>query len=447
MVPSSPVNFIIIKNLVLMRCMNLANTRRWIALSMLLGGIMGSPTVLAQGLPSVPLLPARTVLTLEEAVDKVLGSSPELRVFRAEIGVAEGEVTTSRLPSRFNPGVAVEAGPRLNTANGGALAEAAITVTQELERPQRRAAREQAAGLGVQVEQNRLDAVRLRVASRIQTLYAQFWLSEQLLQLTIEREQLAQNLLVGLQERFNIGDIGLIPVNLAQVELSQARASRERQNGEAEATRAGLLVAIGDTPERAVQPINDLPETPDILPALPRVFELALEANPSLLAAQIAQQRAEAQLQLARAEATPNLTPTVTYRQEGPESILLAGLIFPLTIFNRNQGLIAIAESRQTQTFAQRDLQQLELRQQIEEAYARYVASQRVLLTYSSETISAIERNQSLLDEAFRSGKTGVTEILLARRDAIAVQASILQARTDLFTSFVLLQNATGGRL
>ena len=394
-----------------------------------------------------PTLSTRSVLTLTDSIDRGLGISPDLRSSRAGIDIAQGDVITSRLPSRFNPGINFEGGPRFDSSGGSIGPQLGITLGQELERPDRRAAREQVASLGVQVEQIQLQAARLRIEQRIRNLYAQFWLNDQLFKLAVEREKLAERSLGTLQERYKVGDISLIPVNLAQVEFSQARALRERQEGEVGAGRASLLVAIGETPERAVDPELDLPATPPSLPPLARIFELVLEANPTLLATETERTRSEAQIRLAQAEATPNLTPLVGYRREGPEDVVIAGLSVPINLFNRNEGAIASAQARREQVSAQRDLRTLELRIQIEEAYARFTAAQRVLATFTGETLNVIERNTGLVEEGFRAGKTGVTEVLLARRDGLAARASFYQARADVYTSFVQLQTATGGRL
>ncbi|UFP93793.1 TolC family protein [Gloeobacter morelensis] len=410
------------------------------------GGYL-STAALAQGVPEPPVLSGRATLTIEEAVDRASSVSPELRSFRSGVDIAQGDVITSRLPSRFNPGVSLEAGPRLNTLADSSALQFGVTVAQELDRPEKRAAREQVALLGFQVEQAQLQAARLRLELRVRTLYSQFWLSEQLLKLAVEREQLATRSLTALQERYKVGDISLIPVNLAQVELSVSRAQRERQEGEAAASRAALLVAVGEPPERPVQPQAALPAAPLELPELPRIFQLVIEANPVLLASETERRRSEAQVQLAQAEALPNLSPLVSYRREGPENIVVAGLSVPINLFNRNQGTIFSAEARRTQTVALREQRALELRIQVEEAYARYNAARRVLQTYTSDTIAAIERNQGLVEEGFRAGKTGVTEVLLARRDGLNARSAFLQAQADLYTSYVQLQNATGGRL
>lgn len=402
--------------------------------------VLGTVPVWAQGATT------RTELTLEAAVTRAVSRSPEVRSFEAGIAVADGEVISARLPGRFNPGLSFDVGPRFGSVtptefNGG------VSLALELERPERRSAREQTALLGVRFEQNLLTAAQLRLAQRTRLLYTQFWRNDKLTLVALERQQLAERLAESLKERFKVGSIGLIPVNLAQVEVSQASAERERLVGETEGSRSSLLVTIGDEPDRIVKSQALLPDTPAVLPNLAQIVLLAQQSNPTLQAALTDQARADAQLELAKAEAVPNLTPVVGYRREGTENILLAGLSLPLSLFNRNEGVIASASARRTQTQARVEQTRLELNQQIQENLARYRAAQRVLNIYSLETLTTIEKNLGLLDEAFRAGKIGITDVLIARRDALNARSLVINARADLYASYVILQGITGEKL
>ena len=80
----------------------------------------------------------------------------------------------------------------------------------------------------------------------------------------------------------------------------------------------------------------------------------ALEARPDLRAAEAAQAKARADVELARANAWWDFTPQLEYQRIGNDNTVGVGISVPLRIFDRNQGEIARARGEVSRAAALR---------------------------------------------------------------------------------------------
>ncbi|MHC4416674.1 MAG: TolC family protein, partial [Planctomycetota bacterium] len=270
---------------------------------------------------------------------------------------------------------------------------------------------------GWDYEVARVEAMSKTAGDFVATLAAQRRLT-----LARETEALAQRIFSTIGERVEAGKISPVERTKARVELAQARLDRQRAERELEAARHRLAANWGSATPRFAQAVGDLadvrtPPPPDRLVA-------RIEHNPDLArwATEMATRRAA--IDVARAEAVPDITlfggPKLV---EGASDLgFVAGFSIPIPLFDRNQGGILDARIRRAQAERLRQAAEVRVRTDLVAAYqfldAAYTEAQTIRDEIEPSARSAFEA----AEEAFRQGKVGALDLLDAQRTLFGVR-------------------------
>ena len=146
---------------------------------------------------------------------------------------------------------------------------------------------------------------------------------------------------------------------------------------------------------------------------------------------------------MAKGRTSPNITPTISYRREGLDNVFFAGVSFPLTSVNFNQGALDTAQAQIEQAQAQVQVVNNSIVSQAQEAQINLQAAQKATETYQALSATS-EQNFSLVQEGFRFGKVSLFELLLAQRDNLDIQNALIQSRADAYLAYINLRNAQG---
>ncbi|GDY12190.1 hypothetical protein LBMAG53_10680 [Planctomycetota bacterium] len=129
--------------------------------------------------------------------------------------------------------------------------------------------------------------------------------------------------------------------------------------------------------------------------------------------------------------------------RENDTVMLSVGLDLPL--WDRNPGGIAAAAADRRRAVAELAAWDLERRQVIAEAIGAYATAQAEAAALARESQPLAEEIVHLRTAAFATGAIALTEVLEARRAALAVQAALLDARRRAAEALVRLGLARGG--
>lgn len=373
-------------------------------------------------------------LNLKQAVGRALEKAPALQVNQAQLRVRRGEQLSAKVYP-YQPILDVNTGLRRTEGEDVTRADLGLGISYEIETGNQQQARQARAKAGLEVGMQSLAVARAQVVRDVAVAYTKLWTAEQSLTLAQKRSDIAQKILQAQKEQFKAGKVSQIPVNLAQIEQQRAEAERALKTADIGRTQQLLKAAIGDLKAEAI-------ETTD-LPAFSAVSVDPNKKVPALLGAEAGVNQAQAELLLAKGRTSPNITPTISYRREGLENVLFAGISFPLSSVNFNQGALDTAQAQVEEAQAQIQVVNNSILSQSQEAQINLQAAQKATETYRTLAASS-EANFNLVQEGFRFGKVSLFELLLAQRDNLDIQHALIQSRADSYLAYINLRNAQG---
>jgi outer membrane protein, heavy metal efflux system len=298
-----------------------------------------------------------------------------------------------------------------------------------------------------------------RLTSEVRASYAEALAALRELQITENLNGIDVQTTKFVQARVNEGESAPIELNLLRVEVDRLRSRRSLVEGRLQAALLKLKYLAGFPAAEQLRLREDL-ETP-ALPSPPgsvdAATEIALRTRPDLRLARLTEEVAEAGLQLARAEGTPDVTPFTKYtngRSVFPDasagpfvdrgSSLSFGLSIDIPVFNRNQGSKAEAAIRISQTRKRREFLEQVVRSEVASAYVRYEAAQAAVQTYNQGVIARSNENIAAIRAAYQIGEFRITDLLVEQRRLVDSERELTEALTEQYRALADLDAAMG---
>lgn len=208
-------------------------------------------------------------------------------------------------------------------------------------------------------------------------------------------------------------------VRLASAGLAGRIAAQDSDAREALATLSGLLGrpvrgAIGLS-----APEPDLPEDSGLA--------VLVEANPTFRALLDERRRSLAKRGLAELQSWPDPTLSIGFMQAGGGLGYTAGIAWPLPIFNRAQGDLALADAEAAWWLAEEAALKRRLTGEISGAMAALRSRQEAALTYDRDTSALIPDLIRGAETAYREGQGTILGVLDAHEAALAAKFEHLE--------------------
>ena len=378
------------------------------------------PVVLAPR--SGPLPPN---LSLAQALDEAAARSPTVLAAEAEVRAAEARALQAGY--RSNPELSLEVE---NFAGTGELSgikslETTLAVNHRLDLGGRRTARVEAARAEIAAQRLRLAIARADLSQSVR---------EQFARAVAAREKLAQAT-ANVDRSRDLARIAAILVEAgrdpplrglrARSALAQASAEREAAEAEELAARSSLGALFG-----ASLPIGRV--TGGTLDLTPRPVnpELSLEVR----LADAERYAAEASLRQQRAERRldPAVGLGVRHVRETGDVGLVAGVSFPLQVFDRNRGNIEAAQALLTAAEARRASVLASTTARARNAIASVEAAQRRVAALDGAAVPEAAEALRLTQLSYREGRATLLELLDAQNAFTSAQTALTEARLAL---------------
>lgn len=371
---------------------------------------------------------AQAELTLSAAVSQSLQKNPLLQAQQAELEATRGREQQAGVLPNPELGLLLEdfAGA---TGRSATAATTTVELSQKLELGGKRSRRQALAATAVQWQSLAVAGQRLQVIRDSRIAFHSLQIAQARRQLAQEAEVLAQQLHEVVQARIAAGKLS--PLMARRSDLALRAAQRRTQQAERDRAQAQAALSVlwggAAVSEKAVA----LAPVPEQVPLPPEQDA----HNPQLAQRELEQERARQQLRVIRAEAVPDITLRVGSKREAvtEEQSLLAGLSFPLPLFDRRQGeqrAAAAALDAARATLAAEELQW-------QAARAR---QQQVLLTAHAEAralqdsvLQTAEQDLAASQEAYRAGKLGLSELLDMQRALLDARGAYLDSLSVYF--------------
>jgi len=382
-----------------------------------------------------PRGPAR--LTLQAAFDLAEKQNLDLAAARRRRAVALAGVQIAR--QRPNPSVSFEAlrdvpheallfeqplelgskrSRRIDVARQeGALTEVEIAA---LARQVRRSTREAYYGLAwARAETERLS----RVA-----------------QVTRRLEQIAR-------ARFQAGDVPQLEVLQTGLEVSRAEAETEVARQREKIALSQLNALLNEPAATEWELAGGLEDAPPVLP-LSELSARACQANAEVQ--RLGQERKieESRLHLLKAERIPDLRLQFGTDLNSPPDFRAGPrgqVSLELPLFTRNQGQIAQSQANQQVLEAGVAAAARAVAARVETGYLNLQVQETQVRLYREKLLPVARQLESLAEESYRAGKTGILTAIQAQQNVQGVESNYLQSLLTLQNIYASLEETVGG--
>jgi outer membrane protein, heavy metal efflux system len=283
----------------------------------------------------------------------------------------------------------------------------------------------------------------LEVRRAVRMAYFEMVAASSRVEVTTELRGFAERTRNAARDRFESGAAPRLEALQAELALAQADNEQEAARGRMAAARAELNTLIGRPPDAAAEPSESFDAG-----ALPADISAAVMASPDIEAIDRAIDEAAARERLARAMRTPDPTVSGGILFDAPPDFTYgwkAGLAVTIPVFTRHDAGVRVEAARIIQLRAQRDARVRELTGQATAAAARARAARQRYLRYRDEIIPQLAMIESMAEDSYRSGQTGLAAFLQAMQAAREVRLLATDAGLEYQSALADLERALGG--
>lgn len=383
--------------------------------------------------PAADVPPVTNTVTLEALVAEALQKNPEANFYQSEIAAAKGE---RRAAGTYpNPEVSGDIG-RKRVTGGGLAAEGtawSVSVMQPFEYPGRLALRKAIANRQIELAEAGYAQFWAALSARVRTLGYTLLIAQQKAEAAQQVAARGQELAEILVQRDPAGVTPLLETRI--IEASVIVSKRQA----AEATKEAQ-VALFELNQLRGAPLADpirIAETNlQFRPALP-VGELVAAArtnNFEVRTRQIELAQQGLRLDLSKSERWPTVSAGPSYSEENAgdkERVIGLGISMPLPLWNRNQGDIQTAKSRQQQAETSLLLAQREAERALREQVAAYDALLRQMSFWRPDTLQQLREAAELADRHYRLGAVPVSTYVELQKEYLEALEAILDTQKE----------------
>jgi cobalt-zinc-cadmium efflux system outer membrane protein len=372
---------------------------------------------------------------LAAAYQKATQYSPILKVEKARLEIAAGEA--QQASAWLNPEFEFEMENFSGSGQFGGtdVAEYTYALAQKLEIGGKRSARSDAALKRLKAAQADYAVAERQMKKDVTVAYMKAVAAAQNLKLAEEQEDLAQTVLNTVKKRVEAAREPEIQQRKAEVAYATASLKRQQVAREAQLARTALATLWGDSLFSDTLHIDSFfkPVTPEDY----QFYELQLAEAPQLQRYQslINAQKAEADFERAQNVPDPTFRLGVKDFNENGEQALVAGLSFPLPVFNRNGGNIRKALSEVAAVEQQEHQARLLLTQQLSENWQIWQQAAQEAERLQASIIPTAEEAFKLAREGYDKGRFPYLEVLDAQRTLFDARAQYHDALIRMHTA------------
>lgn len=258
------------------------------------------------------------------------------------------------------------------------------------------------------LEQNVKDAFFSMLANREQT------------EVSRENLQLAQKLFAVAEKRHKAGAAPRLDVVTAEIQLASSEQAVIQAEAAEKQARTGLN-ALLEVPATNPTEVQGSLELPALVPELPTLQRMALEARPLLLAARKAVEQAQQQVRLTRIQRNPALSATAVFDLSPVNSAgnpYYFGVTLSYPLFDYGQIGYQAERDKRAVTEKEKGLNValVAVEAAVKTAYDNYQAAWRNASTYQQKVLAPSEKAMQMTEFGYRQGALGYPQVLTAQQ-------------------------------
>ncbi len=389
---------------------------------------------------------ASNPLTLTAAVHRVRQNHPLLIAAKQREAMFEGELFEAGLKPNPTFTVSGENFP-LDPPDGGFRFNRTMDwfayFSQTIERGNKRELRRATAQRAVDIAKVEAEALERQLVYEVKVAYQHAAIARERIELLRENiNQLGQ--LVKLNEvRVQAGYTAEGDLIKVRLEAQRIDYSVRKAMIEFDRAKIALQKAMG---ESSFENDFDLAERLDFktvsLDARSLQDAALKRSNVKLVEARL--EKAQAVLQLERANARPDLTASFGYKRNGQDNALYGMLSIPLPLYSQNRGNIARATAEVAMIEAELKFERAVVLAELTAARRTVEANERQIEALRAEFLRNADESQQVSLAAYREGATDLLHLIDAQRTRTQAQELYFQALADYQLAIHELERAAG---
>ncbi len=380
---------------------------------------------------------------LNEMIEMALEHNPALQEAATLIDQGKGlQATAAAYP---NPSITGTVGPgRTREAlRDIAFFERGVTVSQPVEWPGMRRARQRAAEAALAGSQAAVDATRLNLRAEVKIAFYQLLLAQRNAELIAEAVAIAQDFLRGVKARVDAGQARPFEALKANVEVQKVSNDLNHAQHALVVGRSRLNAVTGGVLGKNFDVRGDFVSPPLEL-NLDGLAASARTQHPTVRRVQKEIERAEHSVVQERQSLIPSVTISGLFQQEAAETAYLARLSVPIPLWYRRQGEITGALSAKQRAEAEQVRIQNELVAGITESVEEAHAAQDRIEVFEKGLLKQAEETLRIARISFQQGAASLLEFIDAQRVHRQMLLEYTQARASFSVEVARLERWTG---
>jgi cobalt-zinc-cadmium efflux system outer membrane protein len=360
-------------------------------------------------------------LTLEEALALATSSSPQLAVSMRERDAIEGVKTQAAL--RPNPSVSTSIQDTRSENR-----QTFLQLNQEIELGDKRQVRMDAADAMYSKANLELELKKAEIHAATVAAFYEVLVAQEKLNLTKSSVDIAEAALSASAKRVIAGKSSPVEETKSKIAASSARVDLAQANAQFMSARKKLAALWGNTTS-----FETVEGNVAVVPELTSIADLntKLEQAPAVKLAKSEIASRNALTRIEQSKATPNITLSagvVNNQELGGINQAILGLSMPIPLFDRNQGNLQEAVSREYKAQDELALLQNQLQTQIAVHYEQLLASKSMAKSYETEILPGAQSAFDAATKGFQAGKFDFLDVLDAQRTLFQAKNQYIQS-------------------
>jgi len=386
---------------------------------------------------------ASSMYTLPTILDLALKRNPVMAAEQGSLAQKRGQQLTAK--AYPNPTLTVHSGRGKirDPSNGRSLLERSVTMSQQLEWPLMRAARQKAAEAGVQEGRAAIELTKLNLTADVKKAFFALLLAQTKNDLSNKILTTVHELSRAVRRRVEAGEAPPFEAVKVQVESLQVQKEVRRTLGTLRAAQASLnaITAGALGPDFSIQGkfwawpkdrhVDDVSnQSVQHHPLITKLKMLVGEAR-----------QRHIQEQQAR---VPTFTMSGSFQRDAGRQGFVGGLSVPLPLWSLREGKIAQALGAQRQAEANLLHARNNLVKRITQNFQLSRAAAGQITTYEEGLLKQAREAMRIAKVSFRFGESSLLEVLDAQRVLWQTLSGYAQARYDLSVALAELERSAG---
>lgn len=380
-------------------------------------------------------------LTLSRALWLAHLYNPELAAFSYETRVRDAKVLQAGLKPNSIVGVEVENFGGTGDASGSESTETTITLSRLIPLGGKISKRVQVAGLERQLSGWDYGAKRLAVMREVTRRFIRVLVTREKLKLAREEISLAEEVFEVAKRRYSAGETSIVDKTRSEAVLAASRITGQKTKYELAAARQALAAMWGSAEPKFDHVVGRLYE---IRPVPERNFLASwISGNPEVPRWASEMSKRWAVLDVAGAEKVPELTlglglrhinrPDKVSEEAGAvrvpnDTTLVAEMVLPLPILDRNQGNIMAAQTDLAKGEQECRAAWVRVQTALVQSYNALLAAHTEAVSMRTKVIPALQSAFEGIRKAYRLGRIGYLDLLEARKALIDQRRGYIEA-------------------